>query len=108
MELVKTLLIVVNAIMGISVIVLVLLQKGKGAEAGATFGGGAGGSASIFGAAGAANFLSRSTAICATIFFVSALGLGYISAKTAQNLGVVSSVDAQTEQTKIPDGFTED
>ena len=56
---------------------LVLVQHGKGADMGASFGSGASGS--LFGATGSANFLSRSTAVCATVFFVSTLALAYVS-----------------------------
>ena len=70
-----TLLIVVQVISAIGIIVLVLLQHGKGADMGAAFGSGASGS--LFGASGSANFLSRSTAGVATVFFVATLGLAY-------------------------------
>ena len=70
-----TLLIVVQVLSAIGIIVLVLLQHGKGADMGAAFGGGASGS--LFGATGSANFLSRSTAAVATVFFVAKLGLAY-------------------------------
>jgi preprotein translocase subunit SecG len=70
-----TLLIVVQVVSAIGIIVLVLLQHGKGADMGAAFGGGASGS--LFGATGSANFLSRSTAAVATVFFVATLGLAY-------------------------------
>jgi preprotein translocase subunit SecG len=56
---------------------LVLIQHGKGADMGASFGGGSSGS--LFGATGSANFLSRSTAVCATVFFVCTLALAYLS-----------------------------
>lgn len=65
---------IVQIISAVTIIVLVLLQHGKGADAGATFGSG-GGSGSLFGATGSANFLSRTTAIFATIFFVTTFGL---------------------------------
>jgi preprotein translocase subunit SecG len=55
----------------------VLIQHGKGADMGASFGSGASGS--LFGATGSANFLSRSTAICATVFFATTLGMSVIS-----------------------------
>jgi preprotein translocase subunit SecG len=71
----NTLLIVVMSISAIAVIVLVLLQHGKGADMGAAFGGGSSGS--LFGATGSANFLSRSTAAAATVFFLSTLGLAF-------------------------------
>lgn len=60
------------------IIGLVLLQKGKGADAGAAFGAGASGT--VFGAKGSTNFLSRSTAVLATLFFLSSLGLTYLGA----------------------------
>src|SRR5262245_34486704 len=68
-------LIAVQVLCAIAVIVLVLLQHGKGADMGAAFGSGASGS--LFGASGSANFLSRSTAAVATVFFVATLGLAY-------------------------------
>lgn len=71
-----TLLIVVQVLSAISIIVLVLLQHGKGADMGAAFGGGASGS--LFGATGSANFLSRSTGAVATLFFVATLALAYV------------------------------
>ncbi|PIT19944.1 preprotein translocase subunit SecG [Snodgrassella alvi] len=77
MEAFKTLILIVNIFAALSVIVLVLMQQGKGADAGAAFGSGS--AQGVFGAAGNANFLSRSTAIAATIFFISCLALGYIS-----------------------------
>jgi preprotein translocase subunit SecG len=70
-----TLLIVLQVISAIAIIVLVLLQHGKGADMGAAFGGGASGS--LFGATGSANFLSRSTAVVATVFFIATLALAY-------------------------------
>lgn len=72
----KTLIIVVQLLSALGVIGLVLLQHGKGADMGAAFGSGASGS--LFGATGAANFLSRTTAVLATVFFVSTLALTYL------------------------------
>jgi preprotein translocase subunit SecG len=74
-----TLLIVIQVISAISIIVLVLLQHGKGADMGAAFGGGASGS--LFGATGSANFLSRMTAGVATLFFVVTLALAYTASE---------------------------
>lgn len=71
------LLIVVQVLCAVAVVILVLLQHGKGADMGAAFGGGASGS--LFGATGSANFLSRSTAVAATIFFIATIGLAYTS-----------------------------
>jgi preprotein translocase subunit SecG len=72
-----TLVLVVHVLAALGVIGLVLLQHGKGADVGAAFGSGASGS--LFGATGSANFLSRTTAILAAVFFVSSLGLAYLA-----------------------------
>jgi len=91
------LLIVVQVVAAIAVIVLVLLQHGKGADMGAAFGGGASGS--LFGATGSANFLSRSTGVVATVFFLATLGLAYTSTeikRPASDTGGVMGVPATT------------
>ena len=77
MEFLHTIIMTLHVIAGISVIGLVLLQHGKGADMGAAFGSGASGS--LFGATGSANFLSRATAVLAAVFFLTSLGLSYIS-----------------------------
>jgi preprotein translocase subunit SecG len=77
MEIFHTIVAVVQVISAVAVIVLVLLQHGKGADMGAAFGSGSSGS--LFGATGSANFLSRVTAICATIFLLCTLGLSFYS-----------------------------
>jgi preprotein translocase subunit SecG len=77
---VDTILLVVHVLLSLAIIGLVLLQRGKGAEAGAALGGGGGGaSGSVFGAQGASNFLSRTTAILAAGFFISSLTLAYMA-----------------------------
>jgi preprotein translocase subunit SecG len=88
MELLKTILVVLQIISAIGVIALVLVQQGKGADMGAAFGGGSSGG--LFGAAGSANFLSRVTAVFATIFFLSTLGITLFSSTKSQNAGVLS------------------
>jgi preprotein translocase subunit SecG len=70
-------IIVIHVLLGLGVIGLVLMQQGKGADAGAAFGTGSAGS--VFGAQGAASFLSRSTAILATLFFATSLGLAIVN-----------------------------
>ncbi len=70
---------------------LVLVQHGKGADMGASFGSGASGS--LFGATGSANFLSRSTAVCATVFFVSTLALAYVSNQRSGGASTDSVLD---------------
>ncbi|TMH00716.1 MAG: preprotein translocase subunit SecG [Betaproteobacteria bacterium] len=72
----ETTLLVVHVLVAAALIGFVLLQHGKGADMGAAFGSGSSGS--LFGAAGSANFLSRTTAILATVFFLSSLGLTYL------------------------------
>ncbi len=77
MNLVLTLLLAVQILSALAMIGLILMQHGKGADAGAAFGGGGSGSASLFGASGSANFLSRTTAVLATVFLGCTLGLAY-------------------------------
>ena len=77
MQILFTLFLVAQIISALVMIGLVLVQHGKGADMGASFGSGSSGS--LFGATGSANFLSRSTAICATVFFVCTLALAYLN-----------------------------
>jgi preprotein translocase subunit SecG len=77
MQIWLTLLLALQVITAIVMIGLVLVQHGKGADMGASFGSGASGS--LFGASGSANFLSRSTAACATVFFLCTLAITYLS-----------------------------
>jgi preprotein translocase subunit SecG len=86
----KTLIIVVQLLSALGVIGLVLLQHGKGADMGAAFGSGASGS--LFGATGSANFLSRTTAVLAALFFVTTLTLTYLGAyRTKPSAGVLGA-----------------
>ncbi len=89
----------VHVIVAVSIVVLVLLQHGKGADMGAAFGSGSAGS--LFGASGAANFLSRATGVCAAIFFVTCLALTYFHAPKAatgvMSGGVMQDVPAKTD-----------
>ena len=71
-----------HILVGLTVIGLVLIQHGKGADMGAAFGGGASGS--LFGASGSANFMSRTTGILAAIFFLTSLGLSYMATNRVQ------------------------
>ena len=74
---INSLLLVFHVITAIIIVVLILLQKGKGADMGSAFGAGASGT--MFGSKGSANFLSRSTAVLATIFFITSLTLAYLN-----------------------------
>jgi preprotein translocase subunit SecG len=90
-------LIVVHVLVALAIIGLVLLQHGKGADMGSGFGGGA--SSSLFGATGSANFLSRTTAVLATIFFVLSLALAYVATKKpVEGGGVMDAVRQQPAQ----------
>ena len=98
MEQWTNLIIVVHVLIALAIIGLVLLQHGKGADMGSGFGGGASGS--LFGATGSANFLSRATAVLATLFFVSSLGLAYLASSRPKEGGgtVMDRVPAQQKQ----------
>jgi len=78
----EKIILVVHILLAFGVIGLVMIQQGKGADAGASFGGGA--SQTVFGGAGSGNFLSRLTAIFATVFFITSLGLDYIASEKAK------------------------
>lgn len=84
----ETLIWILNVLSALGVIGLVLLQHGKGADMGAAFGSGSSGG--LFGSRGAANFLSRTTAILAAVFFITSLGLGYVSSHKAKTDGVIA------------------
>jgi preprotein translocase subunit SecG len=77
MNVLLTILLAVQILAALGMIGLILMQHGKGADAGAAFGGGGAGSASLFGASGGANFLSRTTGVLAAIFLASTLALAY-------------------------------
>jgi preprotein translocase subunit SecG len=81
---VESLILVVHIVVALGMIGLILLQQGKGAEAGASFGAGA--SNTVFGASGSANFLTKSTAFLTTIFFLTSLSLAYLAKKHAAEL----------------------
>jgi len=85
-------ILVVHIILAILIIALVLVQQGKGAEAGASFGGG--GAATVFGASGAGNFLTRMTAICTALFFVTSLTLAVFAKKQTTDAYSLKTVQA--------------
>lgn len=87
----------IHILIAFVLIVLVLLQQGKGADAGANFGGGS--SQSVFGSRGSANFLSRTTAVLATLFFITSLSLAYIASKEVKGYKSVVS-EQSTPATK--------
>ena len=93
---INSLLLVFHVITAIIIVVLILLQKGKGADMGSAFGAGASGT--MFGSKGSANFLSRSTAVLATIFFITSLTLAYLNKGTViQTDSILDSVSTIEE-----------
>ena len=95
-----TVTLTVHILVGLAIIGLVLLQHGKGADMGAAFGSGASGS--LFGASGSANFLSRSTAVLATIFFITSLALTYMVGQRPAAAPGGSVVDTVKTETAAP------
>ncbi|MCP4429901.1 MAG: preprotein translocase subunit SecG [Gammaproteobacteria bacterium] len=97
MENINSILLIVQVILSISLIGLILMQHGKGADAGAAFGSGA--SSTVFGARGSGNFLSRATTIIATLFFVVCMALAYIASHRVAPGSVVDSVTTMVPET---------
>ena len=85
-----TLVIVLHVLAAAAIVVLVLLQHGKGADMGAAFGSGSAGS--LFGSSGAANFLSRSTGVLAAVFFATSFGLTFLGSAPSKSGGVTQSI----------------
>ena len=88
----QTFVLVVHIILAVMMIVLILVQHGKGADAGASFGGG--GAATVFGASGSGNFLTRLTAVLTALFFITSLTLAVFAKKQstdAYSLNAISS-----------------
>ena len=102
MALLETILFVVQILVAIALCGLILLQHGKGADMGAAFGSGSSGS--LFGAAGSANFLSRTTAILAAVFFLSSLGLTYLSTTHVKSGVLQQGVMQDAPVTKAVEG----
>jgi len=97
---VDIILLVVHVVLALGIISLVLLQKGAGANAGAVLGGGAG---SVFGASGSSNFLSKTTAILATAFFINSLVLAYMASHREEAATVIDEIEqAQQVEVTVP------
>ena len=90
--LLNTAILIFHVFLAVGLIVLILIQRGKGAEAGAAFGAGASGT--VFGARGSASFLTRATAVLATLFFVTSLGLAFLSGQRPEVKSVMESAIA--------------
>ena len=96
-------LLVVHVVLALGIISLVLLQRGAGANAGAVLGGG-GGAGSVFGASGSSNFLSKTTAILATAFFINSLVLAYMASHREGPATVIDEIEqAQQVETMQPE-----
>jgi preprotein translocase subunit SecG len=97
----NTLALVFHMLFAVGIVGLVLIQRGKGAEAGAGFGAGASGT--VFGARGSGSFLSRATAILATLFFITSLTLAYFGGRPATQGSVMDTMPAaKTEAPAVP------
>ena len=83
----QQILLIVQVLVAFGLIALILLQQGKGADAGAAFGGGSSGS--LFGSRGATSFLAKSTAVLAAVFFVNSIALGYLAGQSVERRSVV-------------------
>ena len=106
MNIFKTILLVAQMLSAIAMIGLILMQHGKGADAGAAFGGGAG-SASLFGASGGATLMSRSTAVLASIFLATTLGLAYFgNLRPATSGSVLEGLPAAAPAQTVPSSDT--
>ena len=92
-------IIVIHVLLGLGIIGLILMQQGKGADAGAA----SGSAGSVFGAQGAASFLSRATAILATLFFITSLGLAMINGHKGVAFDLMGSPDVQEDTLGIPE-----
>lgn len=95
----ETILTVLHLFLAIGLVGLVLIQHGKGADAGAAFGSGA--SATVFGSQGSANFLSRATAIFATLFFATSLWLAYFAMQSNEPQSLMDAVPAADEMPSV-------
>ncbi len=93
-------IIVVHVLLGLGVVGLVLMQQGKGADAGAAFGSGSSGS--VFGAQGAASFLSRTTAIFAALFFATSLGLAVLGAHHDEQIDLMDAPEVENVKEDVP------
>ena len=94
-------IIVIHVLLGLGIIGLILMQQGKGADAGAAFGTGSAGS--VFGAQGAASFLSRATAIMATLFFITSLGLAVINGHKGVAFDLMGTPESRSETSALPE-----
>ncbi len=99
----ETVLVVIHLLLAIGLVGLVLIQHGKGADMGAAFGSGA--SATVFGSAGASNFLSRTTAVLAALFFLTSLALAWFAMQKGEQESLVEkqlAVEQSAQPADLP------
>ncbi|MEN8166802.1 MAG: preprotein translocase subunit SecG [Pseudomonadota bacterium] len=100
----QTIFVVIHLFLALGLVGLILIQHGKGADAGAAFGSGA--SATVFGAKGSASFLTRATAVLATLFFLTSMILAYFASERQEGPNVLESLqmgsETQVEETGVP------
>jgi preprotein translocase subunit SecG len=99
-----SIILVVHIVVSLSLVGLILIQHGKGADAGAAAlgGGGGGASSSVFGSQGSTSFLSRSSAVLATVFFITSLTLAYFSGKTDGVDSITKTAITETVKDALP------
>ncbi len=100
----QTIFLVVHVLIAILLIGIVLLQRGKGADAGAAFGAGASGT--VFGSRGSANFLSRSTTVLATLFFATSVSLAYLGSQDTTPKSLLEQAMEEDGQQAVQEGET--
>jgi preprotein translocase subunit SecG len=95
----QTILTVFHIFLAVGLVGLILIQHGKGADMGAAFGSGASGT--VFGAKGSASFLTRTTALLATLFFVTSMVLAYFASQRNEQVGIMETLDQQAPATQV-------
>ncbi len=95
----QTILVIFHLFLALGLVGLILIQHGKGADAGAAFGSGA--SATVFGAQGSASFLTRTTAILAALFFITSMVLAYFASQARDTTGIMESMQPTAEEVRI-------
>ncbi|HFQ92130.1 MAG TPA: preprotein translocase subunit SecG, partial [Chromatiales bacterium] len=95
-----TIILIVHLLVALTLIGLILIQRGKGADIGAAFGSGA--SQTVFGSRGSASFLTRTTAILATVFFITSLSLGYLYSQRVEQKSVTDLMEQPVLEMEMP------
>jgi preprotein translocase subunit SecG len=102
----ETAVLIVHVLVGIAIIGLILIQQGKGADVGASFGSGA--SQTFFGSSGSGNVLTRTTTILVSVFFLTSIGLAYVAKQHAREAGQIAApLVQQANPTKVNTAATE-